>query len=81
MDLRLIGRKEVLKMLSVSSATLHRGMIEGRFPKPYSLGEGSSRVAWKSSELKDYIDSLLHSDPTPVAPGCQGRKPSATRGV
>ena len=74
---RLLGRSEVLKTLSVSSATLHRGMIEGRFPKPYRVGEGS-RVAWKCSEIQSFIDTLVHSEPVPVAVGARrGRKPAA----
>jgi predicted DNA-binding transcriptional regulator AlpA len=80
MDSRLLGRKEVLHKLSISSATLHRGMLEGRFPKPYQLGQ--SRVAWKSNEIQAVIDALVHSEPVMVAPGARrGRKPSASREV
>jgi predicted DNA-binding transcriptional regulator AlpA len=71
----MMTRKEVMKALSVSSATLHRGMADGRFKRPYRTGEHS--VRWKSNEIQECIDSLEIAEPSAVAPGCKrGRKPS-----
>jgi len=66
-------RKDVCKSLGTSSAGLHRGMIDGRFPKPYRTGENS--VRWKSTEVQECIEKLEVAVPVPVAPGCKrGRK-------
>jgi predicted DNA-binding transcriptional regulator AlpA len=75
MNVRMMNRKEVCAALGTSSAGLHRGMIDGRFPKPYRTGENS--VRWKSSEIQECIDRLQIAEPIPVAPGCKtrGRKP------
>jgi len=49
----MMQRKEVCSALGTSSAGLHRGMIDGRFPKPYRTGENS--VRWKSNEVQECI--------------------------
>jgi predicted DNA-binding transcriptional regulator AlpA len=74
MDVRMMTRKEVCAALGTSSAGLHRGMLDGRFPKPYRTGENS--VRWKSNEITDCINKLQVAVPVPVAPGSsKGRKP------
>jgi predicted DNA-binding transcriptional regulator AlpA len=74
---RLMQRKEVCTVLSISSAGLHRGMEKGFYPKPYRVGQNS--VRWKSSEIEEVINRLLIAEPIQVAPGSKrGRKP-ATR--
>lgn len=77
MDVRMMQRKEVCKAFGTSSAGLHRGMIDGRYPKPYRTGLNS--VRWKSDEVQATIDgfSLVTAETTkPVAPGSRrGRKP------
>lgn len=73
METKMMKRKEVCEMLSVSSATLHRGMAAGRFPKPYRTGQNS--VRWKSNEIQECIDELAVATSVPVAPGStKGRK-------
>lgn len=67
MDIRMMTRKEVSSTLGTSSAGLHRGMIDGRFPKPYRTGENS--VRWKSNEVQECIDSLPVAVPVEVCPG------------
>jgi len=76
MDVKLLNRKEVCSTLKTSSAGLHRGMVTGKYPKPYRTGEHS--VRWKSTEIQDCINKLEVAEPVPVAPGCKtrGRKPS-----
>lgn len=74
MDIRLLKREEVCTIFSTSSAGLHRGMVDGRFPKPYRTGPNS--VRWKSNEVWDAIERLSIAVPTEVAPGAKrGRKP------
>jgi len=75
MDARIwmMQRKEVCKELGTSSAGLHRGMIDGRYPKPYRTGENS--VRWKSNEVRECIDRLEIAIPVEVAPGCKRGRP------
>jgi|GEM_PF-2460374 predicted DNA-binding transcriptional regulator AlpA len=73
MDVRMMNRKEVCIALSVSSAGLHRGMVVGRFPRPYRTGDNS--VRWKSNEIQDCIDQLQIAEPVPVAPGSKKGRP------
>ena len=77
MDARIwmMNRKEVCKVVGVSSAGLHRGMIDGRFPKPYRTGEHS--VRWKSNEIQECIDKLQVAVPTEVAPGSKKGRPTS----
>ncbi len=71
----MMKRKEVCVALSTSSAGLHRGMAEGRYPRPYRTGPNS--VRWKSCEIQDVIDKLQVAVPIEVAPGVKkGRKPN-----
>lgn len=70
----MMNRDEVCKAFSTSSAGLHRGMLAGRYPKPYRTGQKS--VRWKSNEVQEAIDSLEVAVPIEVAPGVRkGRKP------
>lgn len=71
MDVRMMQRKEVCAVLGTSSAGLHRGMADGRYPKPYRTGTNS--VRWKSDEIQEIIDHLQIAEPIPVAPGCKTR--------
>jgi predicted DNA-binding transcriptional regulator AlpA len=70
----MMQRKEVCKELGTSSAGLHRGMIDGRYPKPYRTGDHS--VRWKSNEIQDCIDKLEVAIPVEVAPGIRKGRPS-----
>jgi len=69
----MMQRKEVCLILGTSSAGLHRGMIDGRYPKPYRTGDHS--VRWKSNEISDCIDKLKVSVPVEVAPGAKRGRP------
>jgi predicted DNA-binding transcriptional regulator AlpA len=71
----MMNRKEVCKAFGTSSAGLHRGMADGRYPKPYRTGPNS--VRWKSNEVQERIDKLQIAVPVEVAPGVRkGRKPA-----
>lgn len=54
MNERLMRRKEVEQVTSLSRSTIYKYMSEGIFPKPVRLG---SRVAWKESDIRDWIES------------------------
>jgi len=76
MDVRMMKRYEVCETFAISSSGLHRGMVDGRFPKPYRTGPNS--VRWKSTEIQECLDKLSVAEPIEVAPGKpKGRKPSA----
>jgi len=79
MDARIwmMKRKEVCDVLATSSSGLHRGMAEGRFPKPYRTGRNS--VRWKSEEIWECLSKLTVAIPVEVAPGARkGRKPKSS---
>ena len=80
MDVRLMRRVDVCSTFAISSAGLHRGMLDGRFPKPYRTGANS--VRWRSDEVLEVINNLSLAVPVEVAPGAKrGRKPKVTEEV
>ena len=66
---RLLKRREVESITGLSCATIYAKMARGDFPRPMRLGERA--VAWRLSDVQEWIDSLNPADPP--APG--GRKP------
>ena len=80
MSLKIIRRKALLVKLGFSSATLHRKIISGEFPRPLELGPNMR--GWLESWADEYINNLKKSDnPSPVAPGAKrGRKPGTKKG-
>lgn len=52
---RIVRKPEVLALIGVSSASLHRWVNEGRFPSPVKLGPNS--VGWRESDLRDWLES------------------------
>ena len=51
--MRLIKIKEVIKMTSLSRATIYKYMADDSFPKPVSLG--TKAVAWVEYEVENWI--------------------------
>ena len=51
--MRLIKIKEVIKMTSLSRATIYKYMADDSFPKPVSLG--AKAVAWVEDEVENWI--------------------------
>ena len=47
----------VLSRTGLSNSTLYYFINEGTFPKPVKLGKRT--VAWKKSEIDEWIDGLL----------------------
>ena len=50
---RVIRKPELLEILGVSSASLHRWIADGRFPRAIKLGPNS--VGWRVSEVQDWL--------------------------
>jgi len=74
---QMLKRSMVCELFATSSSGLHRGMVDGRYPKPYRIGSNS--VRWKLSECLETIDRLQVAEPVPVAPGsAKGRKSRRT---
>lgn len=53
---RLLPLKEVIKLVSVSRATIYRYLSAGMFPQPVRIGK--RRVAWRASDLSEWFDKL-----------------------
>lgn len=56
MNYQLIKKPEVLKLCSISNATLYRLIKKGDFCEPVSL-TGSRAVAWREDEVYAWIAS------------------------
>lgn len=52
----LLRRTEVEARTGLSRATIYAWMKEGKFPHPVCLG--GRRIAWRESDLDDWIDGL-----------------------
>lgn len=50
---RMLKKKEVCKLLSISPATLDRWESAGNFPKRVRLG--NFRVAWSEKEVMEWL--------------------------
>ena len=52
----LLRGRDILVLLGISKATLHRWRGAGRFPKPIRLGP--RMLAWRRVDLEAWIDDL-----------------------
>ena len=52
---RLLRRREVERITSMSRASIYRLMRSGSFPLPVKVG--STAVRWKESDIADWIES------------------------
>ena len=66
---KLLRRPEVEAMTGLSRAGIYDKMAKGDFPRPMRLGPRA--VAWRESDVQEWIECLNPADPP--APG--GRKP------
>jgi prophage regulatory protein len=55
---RIIGLPEVLRLSSLSRASVYRGMREDWFPNRIRLTPGG-RVGWRQSEVLAWVDDPL----------------------
>ena len=66
---KLLRRPEVEAITGLSCSSIYALMAKGEFPRPMRVGPRA--VAWRDSDVQEWIDSLNPADPP--APG--GRKP------
>lgn len=55
-EIKLLRMREVIDLTGLSRASIYRRLKVGTFPNPVRLGENS--IAWRSSEVAHWIDSL-----------------------
>lgn len=55
MQPKLIRRKDVISMTSLSRSTIDRREAEGKFPQRLSLGKNI--VAWRLQDIVEWIDA------------------------
>jgi prophage regulatory protein len=53
---RLLSKKQVVELTSLSYPTIWRQMRKGKFPQSIRPSEG--RVAWRASDIKAWLDSI-----------------------
>jgi prophage regulatory protein len=61
----LATTKDKAGLLPVSPATIWRWVREGKFPKPFKLGD--SVTVWSASAVDDFIDKRAEMAPEAVA--------------
>lgn len=57
---RLLRLREVMATTGLGSSTIYRHIQAGTFPAPVKIGGTTSR--WRSSELADWMNRLVHSE-------------------
>ena len=58
-QLKIYRKKELCKLLGISSATLYRRIKEGAFPKPIKVSDNI--VGWLVADLEAWFDNLVES--------------------
>lgn len=53
---RILKRKEVLRIVGISSAQMYRNIKAGLFPPPYCLGAKS--VGWRERDILTWLEEL-----------------------
>jgi prophage regulatory protein len=56
---KLLRREQVTELVPVSRATLHRMVVDGKFPAPKRVG---GQLAWRASEVFKWIESEDEDD-------------------
>ena len=52
---RLLRRRQVEEITSMSRSSIYRLMQEGEFPRPVKVG--SAAVRWRSSDITEWLES------------------------
>jgi prophage regulatory protein len=63
---RMLRRREVESVTSLSRSSIYQAMAEGRFPKPVRLGHRA--VGWRKSVIDDWL-----ANRTPAGPRSSSR--------
>lgn len=58
---KLLKKLAVLEVTGLKTTTLYARMKDGTFPRPRRVGPNS--VAWLSTDIDDWMKSLLSADP------------------
>lgn len=61
---RLLRLREVQHRVGLGRSTIYRWMDEGKFPRPYSIGDYA--VRWLESEIEQWIESKLNREPEKI---------------
>lgn len=56
---RLISRKQVEIITSLSRSSIYLLMSQGRFPKPIQIGD--QRVAWVNAEINAWVEERIQN--------------------
>ncbi len=62
MSEKFLNLSEVMNRTGLSKTSIWRGQKEGTFPTSYSIS--AKRVAWKSSEIDQWIEARVRSGST-----------------
>ena len=62
---RALKLKEVVGLVSLSSATIYRMISSGEFPRPVRIGVRAT--GWRSDEVEEWLASRPHT--VPESPG------------
>lgn len=57
--LRLISRKKVEQITSLSRSSIYLLMSKDRFPKPIQIGD--QRVAWVEQEITNWVEDRIQN--------------------
>jgi prophage regulatory protein len=56
---RLINRKQVEQITSLSRSSIYLLMSQDRFPKPIQIGD--QRVAWVANEINEWVNDRIQN--------------------
>lgn len=56
---RLINRKQVEQITSLSRSSIYLLMSQDRFPKPIQIGD--QRVAWVANEIDEWVNDRIQN--------------------
>jgi prophage regulatory protein len=55
----LVRLPEVMKTTGLSSSSIYRAMVAGKFPRPIKIGDGLRAVSvWRADEIAEWVERL-----------------------
>ena len=63
--MQILRKKDVLKIIGLSAATLWRLQREGQFPQSISL-TGNRAVGWHEADIAEWMENRPTSNSSPV---------------
>jgi len=61
----------VIEITGLCRASIYARIAQGTFPAPVQLGVGARAVAWKESEINEWVDSLPIAPYRPINPAAK----------